>query len=405
MKQKETIPYLIGKSIVGLLFLPFWYIQKCFKRDPRVWLFGSWFGQKYSDNSRALYEYVLEYDPDIKPMWITHNKEVYNRLKELNRPVQMANTIAGKIACLKAGVVFVTTSPDEMNSKYLNGAKMVWLWHGMPLKQIMADEIKFLKTKQSPFKRFKVKLNHLLFPYENKYKKDLVMNSSEFFTPFFSSAFQVQPDQIWTDGYPRNDALFSTYTENIVKEYRAKFPTAKFIIYMPTHRVNGLKGEPFNGFNGHGFNQEKFFKTLEDNDYVFFNKGHFFDSNANITLQNDRFVNVTDSCFDNLYTFVKDMDILITDYSSIYCDYILLGKPIILTPFDYNDYINNERPLYFDYNVWEGIKATNWNELTNILYQHSYHNPTDKEIDLFHKNRDGNSCRRITEHLKSTYNI
>ena len=111
-------------------------------------------------------------------------------------------------------------------------------------------------------------------------------------------------------------------------------------------------------------------------------------------------MNVTDSDFDNLYTFVKDMDILITDFSSIYFDFILLGKPIITAPFDYNDYISNERPLYFDYNVWQAARAEDWNGLLNILSKGSYHKPSEDEIRLFHNHPDGNSCRRITEHLK-----
>ena len=400
MNNRETGLQVFWKSLKGLFFLPVWHLQKLKRREPHIWLFGSWFGQKYSDNSRAMYEYVLENEPAVTPVWITHNPQVYEKLKGMGRPVAMSHTAEGRRWCRKAGVVFVTTTPDEMNSHWLNGAKFVWLWHGMPLKQIMADERKFLQTRQSLFKRFKVRLNRFLFPYDNCVPHDWVMNSADFFTPFFASAFEVPESQVWTDGYPRNDALFSDRTEDIVLKYRREYPTAKFIIYMPTHRVNALKGTPFNGFDGFGFESSAFFDVLEKQDYVFFNKGHFFDSGAGISLNNDRFVNVTDSDFDNLYTFVKDMDILITDFSSIYFDFILLGKPIITAPFDYNDYISNERPLYFDYNVWQAARAEDWNGLLNILSKGSYHKPSEDEIRLFHNHPDGNSCRRITEHLK-----
>lgn len=401
MKKDETAASILWKSIRGLFFLPFWHAQKLRRRDMNVWLFGSWFGQKYSDNSRAMYEYLLANEPDITPMWITRNPKVYDRLKSMGRPVQMADSAEGISWCRKAGVVFVTTTPDEMNSRYLNGARFVWLWHGMPLKQIMADEAKFLKGKQSLFKRFKVRLNHFLFPYDNCVPHDWVMNSADFFCPFFASAFEVPESQVWTDGYPRNDALFEEGHEDIIRRYREKYPTAKFIIYMPTHRVNALKGTPFNGFEGFGFDADRFNRVLEEQDYVFFNKGHFFDSGAGVKVSGERFVNVTDDDYDNLYSFVKDMDLLITDFSSIYFDYIMLGKPIVTAPFDYDDYLKNERPLYFDYSRWGAARANNWDELFAILENRSYREPDRSEMELFHNNLDGNSCKRITEHLRS----
>ena len=70
MEENSNFKLLV-KSLKGLLFLPFWYFQRLLPRDKNIWVFGSWFGQRYSDNSRAMYEFVLENRPDIKPFWIT----------------------------------------------------------------------------------------------------------------------------------------------------------------------------------------------------------------------------------------------------------------------------------------------------------------------------------------------
>ena len=94
------------KSVAGLLFLPFWYFQRLLPRDRHIWVFGSWFGQRYSDNSRAMYEYVLENCPDIKPIWITRNPRVFDKLTSLGHPVAMADSREGRRICLKAGVAF-----------------------------------------------------------------------------------------------------------------------------------------------------------------------------------------------------------------------------------------------------------------------------------------------------------
>lgn len=391
---------LLKKSVKGLFFLPFWYFQRILPRDRHVWVFGSWFGQKYSDNSRAMYEYVLENCPDIKPIWITSNPDVYDRLKSSDCPVAMADSREGRRNCLKAGVAFITTSASEMNARYLNGAYMVWLWHGVGLKYIMADELKlFLWPNYSRFKRFKVRINRFLFPWDNKVRKDCLINTGDFFTRFFCSGFELEPNQVWVDGYPRNDVLFKNNTQDIIKEYRRKFPTAKFIIYMPTHRINEHKGVPFNGFEGFGFDSNRFFSILEKNDYVFFNKGHFYDSAAEIRIENERFLNVNDNMYEDLYAFIRDMDILITDFSSVYFDFILLERPVILAPFDYDEYVSKERPLQFDYNEQEGVQAHDWNELFDILENRTYFNSSKTNVAKFHKYADGNSCRRITDHL------
>lgn len=402
--MRNDNPFLLLFHCIGaLLFLPFWHLQRLIPRDKQVWLFGSWFGKKYSDNSRGMYEYVLAQEPHISPMWITHSKEVYARLCAEGKPVAMAHSWKGRWWCLRAGVVFITTAAAEMNAKYLNGAHMVWLWHGMVIKQIMADEVRFKKQRYSTFKRIKVAINNFLFPWENDVRKDAVLSTADFFNPFLASAFEVDEAALWTDGYPRNDALFATAQEDIVQRYRQQFPTAKFIIYMPTHRLNERKGTPFNGFDGFGFNQSAFFKVLEEQDYVFFNKGHFYDSGAQIGMTNPRFLNVTDKDFDNLYTFVKDMDILMTDFSSIYIDYLLVKKPIILTPFDYEDYITGERPLYFDYNDLEGARANNWDEVLRILCERTYSPPSETQINRFHRYVDGNSALRIAAHIQENW--
>lgn len=389
------------KVIGGIFFLPFWYLERFFPRDNKIWLFGSWFGKKYSDNSRAMYEYVIANEPDIKPMWITYSRIVYSSLKSRGLPVAFGYSVRGIFYCLKAGIVFITTSTMEMNAKFLNGSKMIWLWHGVGIKHILADELKDKWKGYSEFKKFKVRLNRILFPYEQFADKSAVINTASFFTKFFCSAFEVEDSKIWVEGYPRNDALFEVdYHENLYIKYRKKFPSAKFIIYMPTHRINALEGRAFSGFSGFGFDAEKFCRVLEEEDYVFFNKGHFFDEDARNDIRSPRFLNISDIDYDNLYSFVKDMDILITDFSSIYFDFLLTGKPIIMAPFDYESYAKDERNLQFDYNEHRAVKAYDWNELLDILVKRSYKCPEKEEIMKFHKYIDNHSAERIARRVK-----
>lgn len=51
----------------------------------------------------------------------------------------------------------------------------------------------------------------------------------------------------------------------------------------------------------------------------------------------------------DIYPALSLFDILITNYSSIYFDYLLLDRPIIFFPYDFEQYISEEKKLLFDY--------------------------------------------------------
>ena len=97
---------------------------------------------------------------------------------------------------------------------------------------------------------------------------------------------------------------------------------------MPTFRNSSWTKKPFNCFSAeYSFDKEKFASVLSDNNLVFVYKPHFYDlefiKNINIS---DRFVLIDDDSYDELYNFIGLCDVLITDYSSIYFDFIITKK-------------------------------------------------------------------------------
>ena len=70
------------------------------------------------------------------------------------------------------------------------------------------------------------------------------------------------------------------------------------------------------------------------------------------------------------YVFLKMADVLITDYSSIYFDYLLLDRPIIFFDYDLKEYLNDSRELYFDYDEFTpGEKVSNYHELKKAIFK------------------------------------
>ena len=66
---------------------------------------------------------------------------------------------------------------------------------------------------------------------------------------------------------------------------------------------------------------------------------------ASSQASTDRIINVADYDAQEL---LASADILVTDYSSCFFDYVLRDKPVIHYMYDYDRYKNDDRGFYFD---------------------------------------------------------
>ena len=399
---------IVREAIEGVKQLPQWYAQRVEARDKRLWTFGAWDGLRYSDNSRALFEYTLTNCPDIRAVWMTKSQKVYELLKAKGMPVELCTTEEGKAVQRKAGYFFLTKGPDDSDPRLMHGCHLVWLWHGMPLKQIGRDSMAFLQ-RNTLWKRFKTSFRKVVVPWQ--FLSGETLSSSPFFTPFLQSAFGISENDVWEVGYPRNDHLFKTdVTEDIITELHKRFDRrtdsgeidrAKLLLYMPTHRDKTTReGHVFDPFQQAGFDLAAMEEVLEAKNIVLLYKGHFFDS-SNEGLQNaSRIITVTDDDYDDIYTFIKDVDILMTDYSSVYFDFLLCRKPVILFPFDMDEYVTFSRPFYFDYKLMDGKRVFSWRELAEALKNDDYFVPSEQTIQLMNTHIDNNACQRVVEKVR-----
>lgn len=112
----------------------------------------------------------------------------------------------------------------------------------------------------------------------------------------------------------------------------------------------------------------------------------------------------------DLYEFLNACDLLITDYSSVYFDYLLLDRPIIFTPIDLDDYIENAGMLYGPFDFWTpGPKVldqeTLQNQILNNLYgKDEYSNQRSMIKDIVHYYKDANSHKRVWNLIEEVLN-
>ena len=384
--------------LINLIFLPFYHLQRLIPRDKHTFVFGSWKGKNYSDNSKTLFEYVLENKPQFKVYWITHNRKVYQKLKKEGKPVLMAYSIKGWLISLRASVAFTSYSETDINKFALNGAKQIWLWHGMPLKKIRADNKRWLYHPGTKHLMDRIRLLKIksVNPYRNFSQIiDATIVSSDFFRPFLQSAFFLEEKNVWLTGLPRTDCFYNSKKEKIIDDLRKKYADSRVILFMPTWRFSSRE-TPYNPFAIPSFNKEVFMDFLNKENIVFLYKPHFYDQNINLS-SSGRFVFINDDSYDELYVLVSNIDILVTDYSSIYFDFLCLQKPAILVPFDYEAYISESREHYFDYNILPSIKAYSWDELMRIVAGKKYYTLPREEVEKYCKHNDGHASERVLQ--------
>jgi len=376
----KTAPHLI-------LFLISFFIPK--KRN--LWIFGSWFGEKYTDNSKYLFEYILKNHHEINAVWITANKKLYNELQVNNIKVCYKYSFKGIWYVLRAKVVIFVQScnADIMHGINWYRTKYIQLWHGIPLKKIKYDDDLIVKN----LKLLKIKLLIKKYLYPVLYEKFTFMTAcSNEDRGHFSSAFLIYNEKIKITGYPRNDALFSPIQKNNDK-YK--------IIYMPTFR--GDKGSSFDFFTPYGFNINFIEKKLTDINGELYLKLHPVNKPTEKIIndikqsKNIFFYDDSKDIYDELSTY----NILITDFSSVYFDYLLTNQPIIAASFDFDLYVNKDRQLYYDYNkIMPAPMCNNWNEVITWIEKFNddsslYAEKRKKIKNKFHKYQDGNSCKRV----------
>ena len=161
-------------------------------------------------------------------------------------------------------------------------------------------------------------------------------------------------------GYPRNDLLLKDHSvRDLVLCDRDLYNRAKdafiknkqkVIVYMPTHRESatsiGKAPSPLIPLDFESLNT-----FCSENNVLMVVKLHPFV----MQFQSDfsppeGYSNVVfHSAQGDIYPLLKYTDVLVTDYSSIYFDFLLLDRPIVFYDYDYEEYSSNMGGFFYNY--------------------------------------------------------
>jgi CDP-glycerol glycerophosphotransferase (TagB/SpsB family) len=391
------------------------------RKDPKIWVFGAIRGHKYTDNARYLFEYVNEH-MDVKAVWLSRSPEVVKTVRAKGYRAFLFSDAEGRSYARRAKVAVITHRGTNGNADlpyhlFTTDTMIVQLWHGIPLKKIAYDDEIFInieRTERAQLLRssmfgnivYTLKTSKIADALRNAYYNLAYYNKlphnpvlipalSDETKHIFAQAFRVDPERVMITGYPRNDILLRSRTVD------GKHPdAAKKVIYMPTFRDK--VGSQFDLFLQYGFDVATLDRELEAEKMTLYIKLHPFNQPTQALLEqiaasnNIRFLEE-----DAIYEILSEFDILVTDYSSIYFDFLLLDRPIVFSPFDLDQYLVNDREMYYDYDaVTPGPKSRDWNEVIVHLKAFGQDPSLFKDErrmirDRFHTYQDGGSSQRI----------
>lgn len=382
------------------------FYKKCSVKDNII-LYEAHHGKSLSCNPYALFLELLG-NNDFKNyihIWSLENFElnevIIERFKK-HKNVKFVKRNSKKYLKYLASAKYLINNVSFVDY-YIKKDEQIYIntWHGTPLKYLGKDvknnELNYYTNATRNF----LQATYLLSP--NKYTTDIFINSYDM--------KDIYKGKIIEEGYPRNDLIVNCDKDNIKNrliELGIKIDTnKKIILYAPTWRGNiGRALDKSRNII------EKLENIIENapTEYEVLIKVHSLEY-KNIKDREDIKAICIPDYFDT-NELLSIIDVLITDYSSIYFDYLVTEKPILFYMYDKEEYLS-ERGVYLDLNTLPGPICTTDLEmaecLSNIDYVvNEYKKNYDKAKQRFSSHDNGQVCKKIIDIVfnnNQNYNI
>jgi CDP-glycerol glycerophosphotransferase len=376
-----------------LRLITFLLLERLLPKNPNSWCFCTWDGPypHTIDNPRGVFE-EAKVDPSlIKIILLKPSHHVDESLLEgVNVFFVKIESIRGVYLLARSKIIILGYSLASLCS-YGNHIttrhKIIQLWHGIPLKRIgkLFPGEQFWDTETS------------------KYAATIC--SAPLDQIFMTDAFSPTPN-VWITGLPRNDLISKPELrlpidyQNLLVLLRKRISGRKFILYAPTWRESNSGLYPFSEQELDILNN-----FLRQENAVMGIRAHA-NRRPSDDLRGDElyrtifFINE----FPDVNAILRIVDVLITDYSSIYIDFLLTGRPILNFTYDIDSYVNERGFLYelddampntpfrtFDEFLIRIDAALNGRELNLLKYK--------KVTSLFHSHTNHSSIE-VLNHIK-----
>ncbi|WP_114744822.1 CDP-glycerol glycerophosphotransferase family protein [Falsibacillus pallidus] len=313
--------------------------------------FFSYYGSQYGGNPKYISEFILENYPhdcfDI--VWAFNQPHTKKSIPGIRKVKRFSIKYFYEICTSKIVITNFRTTDFFVKRKH---QYYIQTWHSsLRLKHIEGDAEKELPRE------------YIDMAKRDSRKCDLLVSGCHYSSMIYKRAFWYR-GEIFEVGTPRNDLLFSNNRhkkEQVLNRLNID-EGLKILLYAPTFR----KG---NNLEIYKINTKKIAGDLKmkfGGEWVVLIKLHPHLLNKSSQLHfSSNVIDVTN--YDDIQELLLISDVLITDYSSLMFDYALTRRPCFLYIPDIENYIKNERGLYFDVNDLPFEIALNQKELNQRI--------------------------------------
>lgn len=344
----------------------------------------------YTDNAYAMFLYLSKnYGKKYKYVWLMNDEKSLQSISLNGKDAKYVKLLKKKSLkgfwyFLRAKHVFYTHGIFESIYVRQSANKMINLWHGMPLKRIGLMDGK---------------------PAGYMHNLQYTIATSTLFQHIMSKSFGIEEQRVLVSGQPRCD-LFNATTDFFEK---SEIDVAKYKsigIWLPTYRKSIVSTEiredgdfkegEISFLDGNGLEQLN--ENLSKSNNLLLIKLHPMDALQNFDFKvysNIRIIKQKDF-YSQLYPLLGNCDYLITDFSSVWVDFELTGKPMAFVFDDFDKYQSN-RGFTID-NLLNLLPGKIINDMDGLVEFINNPKCTKKNVE-FNEFRDGNSSKRIADFL------
>lgn len=390
LSKTGVVDFYIKQLYIYLTVL-FYKVKHCrVSIHPDQFVFESFQGKSASDSPYALYLELKMTRPTAQFIWVFADTNCEDALR-LNLESNTRCVSRGSSAYFNAyasSQYWIANCRLPYRLIPRTPQTLLQCWHGTPLKKLGLD----IKVENHPTSSLKAM--HFAYQWEGK-RCNYFLSPSAYASQCFKSAFDLKNEQIIELGYPRNDELTRYQSDHA---YQTSIKTRlgidlhkKVILYAPTFRDDDFSSGKHVASNQ--LDNEAFKSEFNRDEVQFLFRGHYF---TQVSPSDDEFfINVSD------YPRINDLlliaDEVITDYSSLFFDYLILQRPIYFYMYDKDKYINGLRGVYLNIEQdMPGPVCESQARLIETLKQTESSRQTEQQYNnQYNPHEDGKASMRI----------
>lgn len=284
---------------------------------------------------------------------------------------------------------------------------IVNLWHGVALKRLLtvANAATQQHTDRVAYRT-----------QERKHYAGLIASSDIDSYAMAAMFYPLNYQQVWLTGLPRNDfltqaeALLPCYIQDSIKQIRHIKQNKKLIVYAPTYRQTSVS-ETAHYYQFEQTEIDALKCLLQENNAVLGYRPHYFKNseqyfNLDQFIDNELIFNVSQVVVPEYSALARELDVLVTDYSSVYIEALYLSKPVICFGYDIEHYKTQQDGLLYDMELaFPGPVVKHFADVLTALKEKLHANPQDIQheqataMKLFFKYDDAQNSKRVVERI------